>query len=145
MQLKAMGGNIAEAYVMVHSFDKINTRLYSRMHPNTRYPPNCNNPEDTLFLVPFKEALEKYPPSSVSAQSGSPDRAFGGTPLLNLMRSRYYTTPARWSGKEWDYRGRGANQKAPVIYADFSSVVGLSLWNYILTAESKSQSTYRSF
>lgn len=65
-ELIAFGGDIHDAYVMFHSFDEVNTRAYSLRFPNSLYPANEPNKNDTLFLVPLAQAMAAFPPSRQS-------------------------------------------------------------------------------
>jgi len=49
------------ASVMFHSLSPMHTRAYNIRHPGRRYPPGDTNNKNTLFKVPFREMLAKYP------------------------------------------------------------------------------------
>ena len=65
-EVLAIGAPIEDSYVMMHSFDELNTKLYARYFPGTIYPADWNNPSDTLFLIPLAQVMKRFPPHSSS-------------------------------------------------------------------------------
>jgi hypothetical protein len=66
-RLKAMGGKLEDAYVAFSTADPRNIRLYDKEYPGTRFPPGVDTTKlgmkETVFMVPLRTMLEKYPPS----------------------------------------------------------------------------------
>lgn len=121
VDLRAHGGKLDDAYVMVHSFDKVNTRLYSRMHPGTLYPKDSKDPNDSLFLVPLKDAIEKYRPSSISEPLAAMVRLSDGK-LSDLEALDLLIDNRLWRWSELDYQNyRGVRQGSPIIMNDLSN------------------------
>lgn len=119
LELRALGGRIEDAYFMVHSFDKVNTRYYSRMHPNTMYPKGWTNMEDVLFLIPLKEAIEKYRPRAVSEQVAQIVQLSNGKmDDLKAIDLLIDNKLLRWN--ELDYQTSRVHQPAPIIIQDLS-------------------------
>lgn len=77
LDARALNAKIDDAWVMFHSFDKVNTRLYLSWFPGSIYPSDWQDKSDALFLVPLRKAMEVFPPS---AHSGN---------LRDLIRSAH--------------------------------------------------------
>lgn len=126
IELLAHGGKLEDAYVMFHSFDKVNTRLYLAEHPGSTYPVGWDNPNDMLFMVPLKDILKRYPPSKFSSRVDKiiklSNGKIGELEALELMvRFR----EMRWL--EYDLVGF-QNQVNPIVVHDPSVGQILNLW-----------------
>lgn len=119
LELRALGGRIEEGYVMVHSFDKVNTRYYSRLFPNTIYPKGWTNMDDVLFLVPLKDAIKKFRPQDVSDQVAKlVQLANGKIDDLKAIDLLIDNKLLRWN--ELDYQTPRIHQQTPIILQDLS-------------------------
>lgn len=67
-EVMAMGGALEDAYVMFHSFDRVNTALYNRYFPGTIFPSGWTDVNDALFLVPLSQAMKRFPPRAASGR-----------------------------------------------------------------------------
>lgn len=121
IELRAQGGQLEDAYVMVHSFDKVNTRLYSRMHPGTMYPKDWKDMNDVLFLIPLKEGLEKYRPSLVSEPIARiVEITQGKIKDIEALDLLIDARLLRWS--ELDFHTQRVEQSTPIIMNDMSVI-----------------------
>ncbi len=71
-ELKALGGNLEDAYVMFYACDQRHTDIYLKRHPGRQWEKDAPElkPGESLFLVPLSEmmAADKYPPSLASGE-----------------------------------------------------------------------------
>ncbi len=117
VELLAHGGKLDDAYVMFHSFDEVNTRLYLRRHPGSLYPAGWDNPRDSLFLVPLKEFLQKYPPRSVSHHVARIiELSNGKLTDLDAIELMLTARLIRWN--ELDFKTAHLRQNSPIILHD---------------------------
>jgi hypothetical protein len=125
LQLLALGGKLDEAYVMMHSFDKTNSRLYESQYPGSKYPADWGDPNDCLFLVPLAQILKKHPPSLFSSNVRDlvkkSEGRIGDVEALNLILE---AQNSRW--QEWDLGGK-VHQAAPIVLTDFSHATTIKL------------------
>lgn len=136
-QLVELGGRIEDAYVMMHSFDKVNTRLYALDNPGTLYPANWKDQNDSLFLVPLSHLLKKHPPSRFSARvRGLIDASEGMFSEIEALNFIAQTQHLRW--REWDLKGTNP-QPEPIVVTDWSHVTMLMLALRLETYPFKSQ------
>ncbi len=120
VQVLAYKGSVDDAYVMVHSFDKVNTRLYSRMHPNTLYPPGWKNLDDALFLVPLSEALKKYPIARASERVRKVMELANGK-LTSVQAVELIISDVLHRKSEMHFVSSAGEQKSPVVLTDSSA------------------------
>lgn len=117
-QLVELGGRVEDAYVMMHSFDKVNTRLYSLDNPGTLYPADWKDQNDSLFLVPLTHLMKKHPPSRFSARvKGLIDVSKGMLTEIEAVNLMAQTQHLRW--REWDLEGPNP-QAEPIVVTDWS-------------------------
>ncbi len=120
VQVLAYKGSVDDAYVMVHSFDKVNTRLYSRMHPDTLYPPGWKNLDDALFLVPLREALKKYPIARASEHVRKIMELSNGK-LTPVQAVELIISGVLHRKSEMHFFSSAGEQRSPVILTDSSA------------------------
>lgn len=120
VQVLAYGGSVDEAFVMVHSFDKVNTRLYSRMHPDTLYPRDWKNMDDALFLVPLSEAIKKYPIAKVSERVRKVLELANGK-ITSVQALELIISDVLNRRSEMHFFSSAGEQKTPVIVTDTSA------------------------
>jgi hypothetical protein len=136
-QLVELGGNLEDAYVMMHSFDKVNTRLYAADNPGTMYPADWKDQGDCLFLVPLSHLLAKHPPSRFSSNvKGLIEASKGMFTEVEALNFIGQAQHLRW--REWDLRGTHT-QREPVVVTDWSYASMLMLALRLETYPFKSQ------
>ena len=147
VQVLAYKGSIDDAYVMVHSFDKVNTRLYSRMHPDTMYPPGWKNLDDALFLVPLREALKKYPIARASERVRKIIELSNGK-LTPVQAVELIISGVLHRKSEMHFISSAGEQRSPVILTDSSAWLAFATHgaarSYGLTPE-EAQAIYEYF
>lgn len=147
VQVLAYKGSIDDAYVMVHSFDKVNTRLYSRMHPDTLYPPGWKNLDDALFLVPLAEAIKKYPIERASERVRKVMELSEGQ-LTSVQALDLIIKDVLHRKSEMHFFSAAGEQRAPVVLTDSSPWLAFAthgaVRNYGLTPE-QAQRIYEYF
>lgn len=131
LQLKAYRGNLEDAYVMAHSFDPVNTRLYARMTNDGYYPSKAAvDPKDALFIMPLALALESHPPSRVSQRVADLVKlGEGHLSEINSVNLLIENRERRWA--ELDYSKNGQTQATPIVLNDMSMARVHSLWGMI--------------
>lgn len=144
IQLKGFGGKLDDAYIVAHSFDKLNSRLYSRMHPNSLYPAGWKDMNDALFLAPLKEALEKYRPSSVSKKVADLVRLSGGK-MSDLHAVDFLIAARTYRWHEFDVAFPNATSTRPIILNDSSQIHAQSLWAWLAPFEMPREMRQRIF
>jgi hypothetical protein len=118
-ELISLGGNLDEAFVIFHSLDKTNTDLYLKLHPDSVFPKGYDDPNDTLFLVPLSEMLEKYAPSELSAQLNALKKIFKEK-LSEIQIIELHAAIQEIFWQELNFKFEGTEQETPILFADYS-------------------------
>jgi hypothetical protein len=123
-RVKAMGGKIEDAWVVIDPATPENTRLYRRWFPDSQFPPGLDPSEydkgQTLFLVPLAEVMKKFPPRKYLQRVSKVIELSGGklsdAEALDLL-SEYRLI----SWDELNFRSpHNGDQKQPLLLHDFS-------------------------
>lgn len=124
----AANGAIDSAYVMFHSLSKINTRLYDRAFPNSRFAEKSE--DNVLYLVPLKKVLERYPPSSVSSQIAAMKAMAPQVDEIDLVKIVSEYRALFWS--ELDFTNGERFLTQPIVVSEWSRmVIGHSLFGIL--------------
>ncbi|MGE3975489.1 MAG: hypothetical protein AB7F59_13270 [Bdellovibrionales bacterium] len=119
-ELRSMGGSLDNAYVMFHSLDEANTKLYLKAYPDSVFPKGHSNPSNSLFMVPLTDLLMKYKPSELSAQFAALNKAFDGKLTEEeLMTLHSGIQETYWQELNYRFEGK-SEQMLPLLFADYS-------------------------
>ena len=125
-ELMALGGRVEDAYVVMHSLEKANTRLYALDNPGSIYPADWKDQSDCLFVVPLARLLEKHAPSTFSGRAKQLIVA-SGKKLTESDALDFLMTLQQSRWKEMDLVGQ-LHQEEPVLIADWSKASILEIW-----------------
>lgn len=112
--------NIDHAYVSFHALTAENTEKFSKLFPERIIARADHNPSNTVFMVPLKEYLQKFPLTRYSEahQLMSESLGVGRTVAENQA---FIDAVKHMSYVPLDVRYKGKNLKTPIIFSSYPS------------------------